>query len=388
MTGQAHHKATGWQRFKERLANIFWLSIKELRSIKADPILLVLIVYTFSVAVYTVANGAKTEAIDMAIGIVDEDRSILSTRIKGAFLPPLFKEPVEISATEIDRALDNSRFVFVVNIPPDFEADVLAGRHPHVQLNIDATAMTQAGNGSGYAQAIISGEVGRFLNRDNPSEPAPVQVVIHTMFNPNLTGAWFTAAMQVINNITMLAIILTGAALIREREHGTVEHLLVMPVLPTELMLAKVLANGLVIVTAASLSLNLVVKGWLGVPVAGSITLFIFGSALYLFSVASLGILLATFSTSMAQFGLLVMPVLVVLNLLSGSSTPLESMPGWLQYAVQVSPTTQFVAMAQGILYRGAGMAIVWPRMVALVAIGVFCFAVSLARFRKVIFNA
>lgn len=388
MNGQAKQQKTPWQRRKERLGNIFWLSVKELRSIKADPILLILIIYTFTYAIYAVADGAKTEAVDMAIGIVDEDKSILSNRIKSAFLPPLFKEPVEIGAEEIDAALDDNRFVFVVDIPSEFEADVLAGRRPQIQLNVDATAMTQAGNGSGYAQSIITGEVTKFLSRDERSTPTPVQVVIHTKFNPNLTSSWFTAAMQVINNITMLAIILTGAALIREREHGTVEHLLVMPVRPTEIMLAKVLANGLVIVTAASLSLNLVVEWWMGVPVAGSITLFIFGSCLYLFSVASLGILLATFSTSMAQFGLLVMPVLVVLNLLSGSSTPLESMPEWLQYAVQVSPTTQFVAFAQGVLYRGAGVGILWPQMVALVAIGIFCFVVSLARFRRVIFNS
>ncbi|MEN3930322.1 ABC transporter permease [Microvirga sp. W0021] len=374
-----------WQEFKEQIANILWLSIKELRSIKADPILLILIIYTFTYAIYAVANGAKTEAVDMAIGIVDEDQSILSNRIKGAFLQPLFKEPVEISATEIDDALDTNRFVFVLDIPSNFEADVLSGNQPTVQLNIDATAMTQAGNGSNYAVSIISTEVSKFLSRDEATMAMPVQVVVRTKFNPNLTSSWFTSAMQVINNITMLAIILTGAALIREREHGTIEHLLVMPVLPTEIMLAKVLANGLVIVTAATLSLNFVVKWWMGVPVAGSIPLFVFGSSIYLFSIASLGILLATFSTSMAQFGLLIMPVLVVLNLLSGSTTPLESMPEWLQYAVQVSPTTQFVAFAQGVLYRGADLSILWPRLTALVAIGVFCFAVSLMRFRKVL---
>jgi ABC-type multidrug transport system, permease component len=388
MSSSPTNQTPSRQRLKDRLANILWLCVKELRSIKADPILVILILYTFTYAIYAVANGAKTEAVDMAVGIVDEDKSTLSYRIRSAFLQPLFKEPVEITSGEIDDALDNSRFVFVVDIPSEFEADVLAGRQPVIQLNVDATAMTQAGNGSGYAQTIIANEVTKFLQRSEQEIQTPVKVVIHSKFNPNLTSSWFTSAMQVINNITMLAIILTGAALIREREHGTVEHLLVMPVMPTEIMLSKVLANGLVIVVAASLSLNIVVKWWMGVPIAGSITLFIFGSCLYLFSVASLGILLATFSTSMAQFGLLVMPVLVILNLLSGASTPLESMPEWLQYVVQVSPATQFVAFAQAVLYRGAGLSIVWPQMLALVVIGMFCFALSLKRFRRVIFNA
>src|SRR5690606_9634256 len=162
----------------------------------------------------------------------------------------------------------------------------------------------------------------------------PVRCGAAASFNPTLASAWFTSVMQVINNVTILTVILTGAALIREREHGTVEHLLVMPVTPVEIMLAKILANGLVIVVAASLSLIFVVEGLLAVPIAGSIPLFLAGALLYQFSVAALGILIATFSTSMAQFGLLAIPVLIGLNLLSGSTTPMESMPEWLQYVM------------------------------------------------------
>jgi len=376
------------QRWTDRIANVLRLCVKELRSIKADPVLMVLIIYAFTYAVYAVAVGAKTEAEDMAIAIVDEDRSELSFRIRDAFLPPLFKTPVEINAGEIDEALDSGRFVFVVNIPHSFEADVLTGHNPSIQVNVDATAMTQAGNGAVYAQSIIAAEVARFVRRSEGEQEAPVQVVVRAKFNPNLKSSWFTSAMQVINNITMLSIILTGAALIREREHGTVEHLLVMPVMPGEIMLAKVLANGLVIVIASLFSLIVVVEWVLGVPIAGSILLFLLGTCLYQFSIASLGILLATFSTSMAQFGLLAIPVLVVMNLLSGSSTPLESMPVWLQYTMQLSPATQFVAFSQAVLYRGAGFWIVWPQLLALIAIGMFCFAISLKRFRRVILNA
>ncbi|MDJ1160076.1 ABC transporter permease [Chelatococcus sp. SYSU_G07232] len=371
-----------------RLANVMRLAGKELSSIKADPVLVLLIAYAFTYAVYAVATGAKTEAEDMAVAVVDEDRSDLSRRIRDAFLPPLFKAPAEIGAGEIDAALDAGRFVFVVVIPPSFAADVLAGRNPSLQVNVDATAMTQAGNGAVYVQSIVVREVAAFLRRAEGTAALPVDLVVRARFNPNLRSSWFTAVMQVINNITMLSVILTGAALIREREHGTVEHLLVMPVLPVDIMLAKILANGLVIVAAASLSLAVVVEWLLAVPIAGSLALFLLGACIYQFSVAALGILLATFSTSMAQFGLLAIPVLVVLNLLSGSTTPLESMPVWLQQVMQVSPATRFVAFSQGVLYRGAGLAIVWPELLALAAIGAFCFGLSLKRFRRVVFNA
>jgi ABC-2 type transport system permease protein len=224
-----------------------------------------------------------------------------------------------------------------------------------------------------------------FLQHGEGTTELPMNLVIRTEFNPNHKSEWFNGIMAVINDITMLAVILTGSALIREREHGTVEHLLVMPVRPTEIMLAKVWANGLVIVLAAALSLWLVNHWLLQVPLAGSLLLFLAGTVIYQFAVGSLGILLATFTTTQGQFGLFTIPVLIILNLLSGSTTPLESMPNWLQHAVQFTPTTQFVAFAQAVLYRGAGLEIVWPQLAALAAITIVFFGVSLVRFRSAI---
>ncbi|MDZ5454492.1 ABC transporter permease [Labrys sp. ZIDIC5] len=369
-----------------RLTAIWRLGIKELFSLKADPVLVALILYTFTFAVYTVATGATFEVKNASVAVVDEDRSALSFRLRDALLKPFFEEPVVIDADEVDRTMNAGRFVFVVEIPPNFERDALAGRHPSVQLNIDATAMSQAGNGASYIQAIIYEEARKALpSADNP---APIDLVVRAKFNPNLQSAWFTAVMQVINNVTMLAVILTGAALIREREHGTIEHLLVMPVTPFEIMLAKIWANALVIVVAASLSLLIVVERLLGVPVAGSLCLFVGASIVYLFSVTALGILISTVSTSMAQFGLLVMPILIVMNLLSGSTTPMESMPEWLQTAMQFTPSPHFVSLSQAILYRGADLTIVWPQLVALTVIGVVFLFIASIRFRKALLAA
>jgi len=371
------------------LANIGRLVIKELRSIRADPIMLVLVVYSFTVSVYTVSTGASVEARNLAVGVVDEDHSQLSRHLRNALLPPIFQPAVVIPASEIDSEMDNARLVFVLEIPPKFESDLQAGRPSTVQVNVDATAMAQAGIGAGYLQNIIRQEAATVLGRGERQASPPVNVVIHTRFNPNLTTSWFTSVMQVINNVTMLTLILTGAALIREREQGTIEHLLVMPLVPAEIMLAKIFANGLVILVAAGLSLALVVEWWLNVPVAGSLTLFLAGSALYSFTVAALGIMLATFATTMGQFGLLAIPVMVVLQLLSGSNTPIESMPVWLQYLMRtISPTPHFVSFAQAVLYRGAGLSVVWTDLLAVLAIGAVYFTLSLRRFRRVIFES
>jgi ABC-2 type transport system permease protein len=368
-----------------RLANILQLGIKELRSLRADPVLSLFILYTFTYAVYTVAKNANFEVSNAAVAVVDEDRTELSRRLAGALLPPYFKAAAEIDAGEVDHALDNGRFVFVLDIPPKFESDLLAGRHPALQLNVDATAMTQAGNGAVYIQNIVTTEALKYAQRHEGGIAEPIDLVVRAKFNPNLQSHWFNAVMQIINNITMLSVILCGAALIREREHGTIEHLLVMPVTPGEIMLAKVWANGLVIVAAATLSLVLVVEQLLQVPVAGSLALFVAGAAVYEVSVTALGILLATVAGSMPQFSLLVMPVIVVMNLLSGSTTPMESMPAWLQAILQVSPAVHFVSFSQAVLYRGAGLAIVWPQLVAMAGIGALFLGVSLLRFRAAI---
>jgi len=371
------------------IVNVYRLVIKELRSIRADPMMLVLVVYTFTVAVYTVATGASTEATDLTVGVVDEDNSDLSHRLVDALNPPLFKRPVLISADEIDANMNDGRLIFVLEIPPSFESKLLAGRDPSLQINVDATAMAKAGNGAVYLQTIISQEIAKFQAGREGATTQPANVVIRAKFNPDMYAYWFSSVMQIVNNITMLAVILTGAALIREREQGTVEHLLVMPVVPPEIMLSKIIANGLVILIAAGLSLALVVQLLLKVPIAGSLTLFLAGATLYAMTVAALGILLGTIATTMGQFALLAAPVLLVMQLLSGGATPMESMPVWLQYVMRViSPTPHFVAFSQAVLYRGADLSIVWPELVAMAVIGSIYFAFALSRFRRVIFGA
>lgn len=367
---------------RQWLTNVFRLGLKELSSLRADPVLILLIVYIFSFAVYSVATGAKLEVSNASVAYSDQDRSALTGRILGAILPPEFNAPQEIAADEVESVMDSGKFVFVLSFPPAFEADVLKGHKPQAQLNVDATAMAQAGNGSVFLQQIIRAEVAKFVSGEDTTTTLPINLVVRTRFNPNLNSVWFSSVMQIINNITILSVLLTGAALIREREHGTIEHLLVMPVTPSEIMVAKIWANGLAIVVAAILSLWFVVQTVLAVPIAGSVALFVVGAVLYLVSVTGLGILLATFTTSMPQFGLLSLPVLVIINLLSGSTTPMESMPVWLQNVMQLAPSTHFVAFSQAILYRGAGLDIVWPDMVVMVALSAVFFIIALKRFR------
>ncbi|MGD9889363.1 MAG: ABC transporter permease [Halothiobacillaceae bacterium] len=367
-----------------RWRNIAHLGIKELRSLLRDPMMLVLIVYSFSFAIYTAATALPETLQKAPIAIVDEDRSPLSERIVDSFMSPYFMPPALITQAEMDARMDAGQDTFALNIPPDFQRDVLAGRSPSIQLNVDATRMTQAFAGAGYIQSIVMSEVNTFAQGHSMSVMAsPVNLDLRSRFNPELNRIWFGSLMEVINQVTMLSIILAGAALIREREHGTVEHLLVMPVTPFEIMLSKVWAMGLVVLGASAASLLIVVQGLLAVPVQGSIPLFLAGTALVLFATTSLGIFLGTLARSMPQFGLLMMLVLLPLMILSGSVTPRESMPDWVQNVMLAAPNTHYVMLAQAILYRGAGLSVVWPQFVALGMIGMALFMLSLARFRK-----
>jgi len=367
------------------LANTWRLGIKELWSLWRDPTMLVLIAYVFTVGVYTAATAMPETLHNAPIAIVDEDRSPLSQRIASALYPPQFAPPHLIDWPQMDPGMDQGLYTFVMVIPRHFQRDLLAGRSPQIQLNVDATRMSQAFVGSGYVQQIVMGEVGEFAQRHRASAAAPVDLALRARFNPALEPSWFGSLVQVINYIAMLSIILTGAALIREREHGTVEHLLVMPVTPAQIMLAKVWSMGAVVLLAAWVSIALVVRGLLHVPVAGSLPLFFAGAALCLFATTSMGIFMATVARNMPQFGMLMMLTIMPLQMLSGGSTPRESMPGPVQDLMLAAPTTHFVQLGQAILFRGAGLDVVWPQFAALLLIGAVLFALSLRRFRRTI---
>jgi len=365
------------------LSNIFWLGSKELRSFFSDWVLLGFVVYSFSLAVISQAQSNSQELYHASVAIADEDHSELSRRIAHAFLMPYFKPAVEIAAADIEHLMNEGKFTFAINIPPNFQRDALAGRRPSLQINVDATAMVQAGLGSSSAQQIIDTELAQFLSRSEVTAPSPVNLTARIAFNPNVMTAWFSSVMGIIGSVTMLAIILAGAALVREREHGTMDHLMVMPLTPFEIAMSKIWANGFVIAVAVGLSLYLVVRLLLKVPIAGSIPLFMFGTMLYLFFATAIGLFLGTIARSMPQLGLLYMLVAVPMNILSGNATPLESMPRWLAMVMQASPSTHFVSFAQAILYRGAGLDVVWKQFLAVAIIALLFLTLSLIRFRS-----
>ena len=365
--------------------NVYRLGLKEMIALARDPVLLGLMIFSFTFSIYSVAHGVRTEVRNAAIAVVDGDGSQLSRRIVEALQPPYFLKPQLIDRSAVDAGLDRGLFTFVLDLPPGLQSDLSAGREPSIGLAVDATAMTQAGVGTTYISNIVDREITAFLEQRSTVSLVPVEVVVRAYFNPNLDSTWFMSVMQVVENVTILSIILVGAAVIRERERGTIEHLLVMPITASEIAVAKIWANGLIILIAVFLSLHYVVQMLLGVPILGSIPLFLGSAAIYLFATTSMGVLLATVANSMPQFAMMAIPCFVVMNLLSGATTPLESMPQFFQVAMKALPSTHFVAASQAVLYRGAGIDIIWPQMALMAGQGSVFLALALHRFRAML---
>ncbi|WP_311420866.1 ABC transporter permease [Kingella denitrificans] len=365
----------------QMLKNIYYLTRKEFRSVFSDPVLIILIAYIFTMPVYDMSR-MSTDVKHAAVAVIDRDQSVLSFRIHDALQAPFFQSPKAIDPHDTDTLMNRGEFTFVIEIPPNFQRDVQAGRHPQIQLLIDATSMTQAGLGSSYINQIAGREINDFAGIELPEVVKPV---VHAEFNPNTESSWFMPTSQIGTMAFLLLMLLAGAAVIRERERGTIEHLLVMPVTAPELMMSKILANGVVIMISAMLSLWFVVHLSIGVPLNGSLLLYAIGLAVFLFAVSSLGIMIATLAPTMAQFGMLVLPVYIVINLFAGGSSPRVNMPQVAQDISEYWPLTQFMKFAQNILFRGAGLEIVWPQMLAMLLLGLLLLGLALLRFRKML---
>ena len=370
------------------MINVFNLGLKELASVSRDRAMMIFIIWAFTGAIYLVASGANTEMRNASVGFVDGDNSQLSERIRDVLSPPYFAAPVTLEHAKIDNAMDSAKFTFVIDVPPRFEQDLLAGRRPSLQILVDATAMTQAGSGTGYISEIVNREITQFLGARGIELKSPIDFTIRSFFNPNLEDKRHSAIMEIVNNVALLSIILVGAAIVREREHGTIDHLLVMPVTASEIVFAKIWANGLVVLLAVFVSLNFVARGALDIPVHGSIALYLLGASVFLFAVMALGIMLATLTPSMPLFALVAFPTVIVMEVLSGGMTPLESMPPYLQFIMTAVPSTHYVKFSQGVLFRAAPLSIVWTDVAWMAGLGAIYVAIALGRFRAMLASA
>ncbi len=358
---------------------------KETSQLVRDVPILLFVVWAFTGAVYTGGHGISTEIHNYPLVVLDLSRSPESRELISRFRGPYFKVVTYAgSDAELVSLIDGGRASVAVVIPPDFErrAQRTGARF---QVIVDGSQSTSATIAGAHIASIANGYSVELLDRRLVAaggRPVPqVDARLRVEYNPNLAEGWFASLLEVLNQVTMIAMLLAAAAMVREREYGTIEHLLVSPLRPAELFAAKVVPVVALVPLASLGSVFGIVHGVFETPIRGSVGLFYAVSVIYVFAMASLGLAIATVARNLGQAMLLLLLVLYPMMLLSGAFTPPESMGPMMRYASLVSPVRHYVDFGYQVLFKGNGLAYVWPDIAGILVLGVALFTISVRRF-------
>ena len=377
------------------LAIMWWRRVivmtrKELLQLFRDVPIILFLVYSFTLAIYITGNGLRSQLHNASLAVYDADHSFSSRELIHAFQAPFFRLEGEIGDPQEGlRRLDRGKAMAILEIPPRFHEQLVAGEPTAVQLLVDTTNSPQGLSAANYAARIV-GRFGQEIaltrvgNSEESSQNLPVITSEHRVwYNPNQNEAWFESISHLLRQITIFAILLPAAALVREKERGTVEQLLVAPLTPLQIMLPKVLSTTVVILCAAAVGLFGIMQPVFGVPINGSIGLFFSLLALFVFTTAGMGLAAATLARNQAQVGLMTLLVVGPILLLSGLMAPMEAMPEWVRYLMGVSPLSYFIEITHGILLKGSGLSILWGSMLKMALLGAALFGFGMWRFRR-----
>lgn len=363
---------------------------KELVQLFRDIPLMGFLVYSFTLSVYVTGNGIQTQLRNAGLLVYDADRSVSSRELVSRFHLPYFRFDGELThPDEGFQRLDRGRSMMVLDIPARFHEALVAGEPTAVQLLVDTTNSPQGLSAAGYAARIV-GQFGQelVLARNGvagtSSTTVPMILSDHRVwFNQDQNETWFESISHLLRMITIFAVLLPAAALVREKERGTVEQLLVSPLTPVQIMLPKVVAMTLVILGATAVALFGVMRPAFGVPIRGSMALLFSSTALFIVATAGIGVFAATITRNQAQVGLMTLLVVAPMLLLSGIFTPLETMPAWIRHLMALSPLRYFIEIAYGILLKGIGIEMLWSQALSMGVLGASLFGFGLWRFRR-----
>ena len=376
--------------FGEVLQHMRVMTFKELIQFRRDIFLLIVVVYAFSADIYVAGSGIEMELKQAALTVADYDQSPASRDLIYSFRHPQFKfQGMEMSADRAMDLLDAGKTMLYLEIPPDFNEALLSGKPTQVQLLVDTSNSVLGSLATSYAAQIVAGfGIQKAMERLSVGGAMggglPVVNSAHRVwFNPNGSDRWFVPINEMITMITMLSIMLPAAAMVREKERGTVEQLLVSPLTPLEIMLPKVLAMTFVILIGVTLAVYGVLGPVFEIPFRGNMLLFYVLTAIYVFSTAGFGLAISTVVNNLAQVGLMVIMLLSPMLLLSGAFVPPEAMPTLLGYIILLSPMHHYIEIVMGIFLKGVGLDVLWPSVMGLLLVGTGVFAFGTWRFRR-----
>jgi len=370
----------------QRLAALTW---KEILQLSRDVPLLLFLVYSFSLSVLVSGAGITMQLTNAELLVHDADQSPSSRELIHRFQPPYFFLSGAISDPRQGlRQLDQGRAMLLLEIPPRFHEALMSGERTAVQLLVDTTNAPQGLSAAAYTVRIASlfGTETGLASAGLAGTRATVPVVSsahRVWFNPTQDERWFQSISHILRMITLFAVLLPAAALVREKERGTVEQLLVSPLSPFQIMFSKVLAMSGVILLALSLALYGVLHPVFHVPMKGSTGLFFLLTTLHVFTTAGFGLVAATIAKNQAQVGMMTLFVVGPMLLLSGITSPYESMPQWVQTVMTFSPLRYYIDITYGVMLKGAGLDLLWKPVVAMLLLGGALFGFGMWRFRR-----
>lgn len=361
------------------------MMLKEWRQLLRDRALFAFVIFIFTLDILIAAGAPELDLRNAPLGVVDRDRSAASRDLIHRLRPPYFGvHALPEHEGELQHRLDRGELRAVLTIPHGFERDLMAGRPTGLQLVVDASDANLSYLLASYTERIVAPLVAERNAANARSRTWPeVRLQTRTRFNPTLHEAWFTTISELIGMVTVAAILLPAAALVREKERGTIEQLLVSPLTPLQIVLAKVMAMTVVVLIGAAVAVLGVMHGWLGVPFVGSAPLFFALLALFAMTASGLGVTAATFARNSGQIGLIVLLLVMPIIMLSGTWNLVESMPAWLRAAINLSPLRHFVEIAYGVLLRGADAAVLAAPAAKMALLGGAFFVAGVARFRR-----
>lgn len=366
------------------------LTSKELKQLWRDRALFGFAIYVFTLNIVLAAGGSSFELNRVPVIVNDADHSSAARDLAYRFQPPYFALRGEAGdPQQALRKLDREEARVLIDIPQGFGETLREGTQPAtVQMLVDASHANSGYLAASYGAAIAGGFGAEWAQRAlarsgvDPATMPHIENRVRLWHNADLNEPWFHTIAELLTMMTVMCILLPAAALVREKERGTIEQLLVSPLSPLQVMLAKVLAMMAVMLVGVSVALFGIMQPIYHVPIKGSLVLLFALTALYAFTNAGLGLAAATFARNSGQVGLLVLLLVMPIINLSGTWTPFESMPVWLRAAMAMSPLHHFVDIAYSILLRGAGLDVLWDSVLAMTALGAALFAIGLIRFR------
>jgi len=357
---------------------------KELEQLRRDPVLLALVAWLYTVEVIICAYALSFDIKDAAIVALDRDRTPASRELVDRFDRSPYFEVVQVGtdARALGEMLDHGEALAVLRIPSGWSRARARGGDAGLQLVVDGSNAPVAATVRGYALGLIGryeAEGGR--TRVWLADAAPiVEARARIWYNGELKSVYFMVISMIALGAMMVAVIHPAASLVREKESGTMEQLLVTPMRPIELVLAKLLVSLLVGVVGLTLGIGLLL--WFDVPIRGSLVLFYAVSLVFHVSAIGMGVFVATLSKNLQQALLLAFFGLIPIMFLSGTIVPVESMPGWLQWISLASPLRYYMNSLLGLLLKGNGVDLLWQPAAAMGAIGVVILLASVYRLR------